>query len=361
MDRLAHFRGCLLGGAIGDALGAPVEFMSHECIAQRFGAEGLRDFVPAYGLLGAITDDTQMTLFTGEGLLRAFVRGRMRGISSFKGVTDHAYLRWLETQGQKAKVDVSRNGWLWDIRELHQARAPGNTCLLALKTKSQFGALATNDSKGCGGVMRVAPVGMYMWHLKDEDAGLRTFDLAADLAALTHGHPSGQWSAGVFAVLVMLALDGVPLRDALPEAKAILRTKDRHAETLAAIEAAEALALSGQTPTAQLVEQLGGGWVAEEALSIALYCTLVADEPEAGIVLAVNHGGDSDSTGSIAGNLLGAMHGEQAIPQRWRQSIELHDVIAAMATDLYEYPDWTISEYSSGAENEKIWNRYPGG
>ena len=184
MNRQAHFRGCLLGGAIGDALGAPVEFMSHATIVQRFGAEGLRDFVPAYGLLGAITDDTQMTLFTGEGLLRAYVRGRMRGISNFKGVTDHAYLRWLETQGQKAKVDVSRDGWLWDIRELHHARAPGNTCLSALLAKNRFGELASNDSKGCGGVMRVAPVGMYMWHRKDSDASLRAFDLGAELAGL---------------------------------------------------------------------------------------------------------------------------------------------------------------------------------
>ena len=64
-------RGCLLGGAVGDALGAPVEFMRHSQIVARFGPGGVRDFAPAYGRTGAITDDTQMSLFTAEGLLRA--------------------------------------------------------------------------------------------------------------------------------------------------------------------------------------------------------------------------------------------------------------------------------------------------
>ncbi|MGB8841599.1 MAG: ADP-ribosylglycohydrolase family protein [Aliidongia sp.] len=65
-----RFRGCLLGGAVGDALGAPVEFMTSAGIAGHFGQQGIRDFVPAYGRRGAITDDTQMTLFTAEGRTR---------------------------------------------------------------------------------------------------------------------------------------------------------------------------------------------------------------------------------------------------------------------------------------------------
>lgn len=361
MDTLDRFRGCLLGGAIGDALGAPVEFLRHAEIVRRFGAEGILDYVPAYGVNGAITDDTQMTLFTGEGLLRAYVRGRSRGISSFRSVTDHAYLRWLETQGHRAKVAIEHDGWLWGVDALHHARAPGNTCLSALMAKKSFGEAVSNDSKGCGGVMRVAPVGMYLWHQKIEGVGQRTFDLAAELAGLTHGHPSGQWSAGVLAVLVRLALDGVSIREALPEAKDILRTRAGHEETLAAIEVAEALAESGRKPSAREVERLGEGWVAEEALAIALYCAMVAESAEEGIALAVNHGGDSDSTGSIAGNLLGALHGESALPQRWLDCLELRDVVTRMANDLYEYPEWLIGEYASSEDNQSIWNRYPGG
>ena len=96
----SRYRGCVLGGAVGDALGAPVEFMSLAEIQSRHGAEGIRDFAPAFGRVGSITDDTQMTLFTAEGLLRAWVRFALRGIGpAFDSVTANAYLRWLRTQG----------------------------------------------------------------------------------------------------------------------------------------------------------------------------------------------------------------------------------------------------------------------
>ena len=74
------FRGCLLGGALGDALGAPVEFMQRDDILREFGANGITEFALAYDGLGTITDDTQMTLFTAEGLLRAEVRTWSHGI-----------------------------------------------------------------------------------------------------------------------------------------------------------------------------------------------------------------------------------------------------------------------------------------
>jgi len=356
-----RFRGCLLGGAVGDALGAPVEFMSHREIVRKYGPEGLRDFVPAYGRPGSITDDTQMTLFTAEGLLRAHVRGCMRGVTTYAGVTDHAYLRWLETQGQTASIEIGRDGALWGIKELHARRAPGNTCLSALIAKQHLGDPALNDSKGCGGVMRVAPVGLFAWHDRARDgAAAAVFDLGAELAGLTHGHPSGQWPAGVLSLLVVRALDGMSLLESLAEAKTILRSKDRHQETLNTLLMAEALAMSGSTPSATDVEKLGEGWVAEEALAISVYCALVAKDFEHGIVLAVNHAGDSDSTGAITGNLLGALLGVGAIPERWLHGVEVRDVVETLADDLHDYPTWSIGEYVEGGDNDHIWERYPG-
>jgi ADP-ribosylglycohydrolase len=90
-------RGCLLGGAVGDALGAPVEFDAMERIRERFGPAGITELAEAYGRRGAITDDTQMTLFTAEGLIRAYVRGVTKGICHAPTVVDHAYARWLIT------------------------------------------------------------------------------------------------------------------------------------------------------------------------------------------------------------------------------------------------------------------------
>jgi hypothetical protein len=98
---LDRIRGCLLGGAVGDALGARVEFMKLPEIRRCFGAAGIRDFAPAYGRLGAITDDTQMTLFTAEGFIRAWVRDQLKGMCHGPGVVHHAYMRWLLTQGEQ--------------------------------------------------------------------------------------------------------------------------------------------------------------------------------------------------------------------------------------------------------------------
>ena len=356
-----RFRGCLLGGAVGDALGAPVEFLSHSEIVGRFGAGGIRDYVPVYGRNGAITDDTQMTLFTAEGLLRGHVCGQTRGLGSYGVTIDHAYLRWLETQGYQAPIPIGRDGCLWLITGLHSTRAPGRTCLSALKSKQAFGDVAQNDSKGCGGVMRVAPVGMFGWHHRaTPGSGKEVFRLGAQAAGLTHGHPSGQWPAGVLALLVMRCLDGIPLRESLMEAKAILIEQPGHEETLACIVMAERMAASGGNPGAQDVEKLGGGWVAEEALAIAIYCALVAGDFEEGIVLAVNHGGDSDSTGAIAGNLLGALLGDGAIPPRWIIPLELARVTSEIADDLYEYPSWDLGDEAQHSDGNRIWMRYPG-
>ena len=149
-DRL---RGILLGGAVGDALGAPVEFMKRSEILLNFGKRGITEFAPAYGRIGAITDDTQMTLFTLEGLMRAKVRADSRGICHPPSVIDAAYQRWLATQeGERPSEELS--GWLVQQPQLWSRRAPGLTCLSALSEKGgRFGLEAKNQSKGAGCIM----------------------------------------------------------------------------------------------------------------------------------------------------------------------------------------------------------------
>ena len=150
------------------------------------------------------------------------------------------------------------------------------------------------------------------------------------------------------------------LEKALEVAKACLRQEPRHEETLRAILQAEALAGTG-TPHVEAIAQLGQGWIAEEALSIALYCALVAKDFQQGIILAVNHDGDSDSTGAIAGNLLGAWLGEHSMPAQWLEPLELRAVIAEVAEDLLTFPAWDIDDaVSNEAEYDRIWRKYPG-
>jgi len=359
-----RFLGCLLGGAVGDALGAPVEFMSRAEILQRFGPKGITQYAPAYGGIGKITDDTQMTLFTAEGLIRAWVQGCMKGISSYAGVTAHAYLRWLQTQSEEPSPGVAfgsdQPGWLFQQPHLHSRRAPGNTCLSALREMTSLGEPARNNSKGCGGVMRVAPVGLFAWRQGGRESAQDAFRLGTELAALTHGHPTGSLTGGVLAVLVLALTDGASLPEALATSKAILRPEARCEETLIAIEMAEELASAGLSPE-EAISRLGQGWVAEEALAISIYCTLRARNFRDGVTLAVNHDGDSDSTGAIVGNLLGAMCGAKAIPAEWLDPLELREVITELAEDLYAYKDWQIGEYSDNEElNGRIWRKYPG-
>ena len=359
-----RFAGCLLGGAVGDALGAPVEFMKRTEILRQFGPKGITQYAPAYGGVGMITDDTQMTLFTAEGLIRAWVRGCLKGITTYSGVTAHAYLRWLQTQGERPTCDIDfgtdETGWLFQQRELHSRRAPGNTCLAALRAMKSLGEPARNDSKGCGGVMRVAPVGLFAWRLRQQESPQDAFRLGTELAALTHGHPTGALTGGVLAVLILALTDGASLPEALVVSKAILRAEPGHEETLRSIEMAESLAASGR-PHEAAIAQIGQGWVAEEALAISIYCALVARNFKHGVILAVNHDGDSDSTGSITGNLLGAMHGIRAIPDEWLEPLELRDVITTLADDLFAFKDWEIGEFSGYSEmNQRIWQKYPG-
>jgi ADP-ribosylglycohydrolase len=359
-----RFLGCLLGGAVGDALGAAVEFKSRAAILETFGPDGITDYAPIYGGLGRITDDTQMTLFTAEGLLRAWVRERTQGIpTTYAGATAHAYQRWLATQGIPPRdgVDLVREpGWLFQQPELHAQRAPGNTCLSALRAPSPEGLFAQNGSKGCGGVMRVAPVGLFHWSIREHHSAQDTFRLGCELAALTHGHPTGQLTAGVLSLLIRELANGASVPEALAEAKPLLCEEADHHETLRAIEMAEDLAAGNLSPETAIA-RLGEGWVAEEALAIALYCALVARDFRHGVTLAVNHDGDSDSTGSITGNLLGTLYGVDAIPQQWLKPLELREVVAEIAEDLHDFRDWALSPFGSDPEQqERLWRKYSG-
>jgi ADP-ribosylglycohydrolase len=323
------YLGCLLGGAVGDALGAPIEFLSLKEIRHRFGPRGVTSFVAGEWPAGSITDDTQMTLFTAEAMIRALHRAEDRGLVSIPAVTRKAYLRWLHTQGRTVRVEDVLSGWLVQVPGLHAQRAPGNTCLSALEACVRGGQLrAKNNSKGCGGVMRMAPVGL--------TRGIDVFKTGCELAAITHGHPTGQLAAGYFADVVARLVAGAELEEAARAALACLRDEPDHQETSAAVEAALARSREGD-PSPEAVESLGQGWIAEEALAIGLYCALVARDFQEGVLLAVNHGGDSDSTGSIAGNLLGLVHGKGGIPDEWLDRLELRDVIARVALDLWTH------------------------
>ncbi len=361
-----RFRGCLLGGAVGDALGAPVEFMALDEIRAQFGRPGITEFTTAFDRKGAITDDTQMTLFTAEGLLRAYVQNGGRDARSVTAAVAHAYTRWLRTQGAVPGVpNADVDGWLFEQRELHALRVPGATCLEALQQMTTLGQRADNESKGSGGLMRMAPVGLWCARLDDgvptDRVARRAIELGAELSGITHGHPTGRLAAGALAALVTLIVRDVPLPMAVERVIALLPRYPGHAETLRALELARTAARGEPALRPETIVTLGEGWVADEALAIALACALNADDFETGVRVAVNHDGDSDTTASVAGNLLGAMHGVEAIPQRWLAGLEARRVVAEMADDLATFPDWPLGEFVDESDASDYYRkRYPG-
>jgi ADP-ribosylglycohydrolase len=344
-------RGCLLGGAIGDALGEPVEFMALNDIRQLYGPRGL-DRLECQGPGGTalITDDTQLTLFTAEALIRFATADH----PAVEPLVLQAYQRWLDTQHNCAPPPAGsaahRDGWLREATWLYHRRAPGNACLSGLRSEWPSGGFAAwgqpgpvnPESKGCGTVMRSAPFGLLA-----TDA-ITAFEDAARCAQFTHGHPTGYLAAGAVAAIVHQLSRGLGLPEAVHRTREQLAGYPGHEETDAALRAAVALA-AGSEPSAEHVETLGGGWVAEEALAIAVYCALVsvpAVRPAArdaaadrravteALLLAVNHSGDSDSTGAICGNLLGSWLGWRALPPEWLVCVEHRADIATLADDV---------------------------
>lgn len=337
-------RGCLLGGAVGDALGYPVEFLSWSGIQARYGAEGIQGYDPDMETgFALVSDDTQMTLFTANGILFRETRGKLRGIAgSPSGYVYQMYKDWLLTQtgGRRGRDNFS---WLLDVPELWDRRAPGMTCLSALESgKGGSVKHPINHSKGCGGVMRAAPMGLPYggrmgWSREELDRE------GAEIAALTHGHSLGYIPAAVLVHIVNVGVYGeCPRGDTLPDAvedamdmaERLFGGDPHWGELRALVSRAEELAGSA-APDEENIRALGEGWVAEETLAIAIYCALrYPDDFSKGVTAAVNHGGDSDSTGAVTGNILGVWLGYEAIEDKWKQNLELRDIILEMADDL---------------------------
>jgi len=335
----------LLGGAMGDSLGAEIEFWNLDQIRARFPG-GLNELPPHDGITGAITDDTQMTLFTAEGLLRAHVRQIGKGICHAPSVVHHALLRWLDTQGSPVGTNIDKEIGLVADARLRVRRAPGSTCLSALRSARHFGDLPHNDSKGCGTIMRVAPVAFAV-----ERQYVR--NLAIETSELTHGHVTGKLAAAAWAELLTDVRNGRDLEATARDLAVEIRSLPGGDETAAAMLSALEAPRNGSPET---VETLGGGWIAEEALAIALYACLAAESLEDGLRCAVTHSGDSDSTGAIAGNMLGLLYPGETLTHRWAEQIECADLIEQIAEDLAAALEWTESNLNEG----RIFERYPG-
>ena len=379
-------RGCLMAGAAGDALGYEVEFMSRRSILSRFGENGITKFALDRNGKALISDDTQMTLFTANGMLMGLTRGYMRGIGGRpEKYVDIAYLDWYYTQTGKKReilIDDWHPTWLRDLPEMAHLRAPGNTCLSACESLFR-GEKVQNNSKGCGGIMRVAPMALldagYASRNENSYSIEELAEAGGEIAEVTHKHPLGFLPASLLTVLLYkvipmtakqvqeeidgIVADTVNILDRIYKGKYDADKRYLKELTMKAVQLAHS-----DISDADAIRQLGEGWVAEETWAIALYCAIRhIDSVEDAIIASVNHDGDSDSTGSVCGNIMGAIYGYEHIKERnifcpegnkLEDTLELSEIILALADDLST--GCIISEYDpiDTPEKRQWYERY---
>ena len=307
-----------------------------------------------------------MTLFTANALLWRETRQAIRGIAMLPHeAISLGYLDWLRTQ-EKSNEHISIS-WIEKISDLNVVRDPGMTCLEALSARANNDERIVslgepiNNSKGCGAVMRVAPIGLFV--IPD-----KVGEVAAYSAAITHGHPLAVLSSFVMAKTISVLMNGdigirIAVKKALDEMmkwqpdyyknnrRYRLHWDNEKNELKSLVELAVNL-VDGQLEDQNAITQLGQGWVAEEALAIAVYSVVkYEDSFKDAVVCAVNHDGDSDSTGAIAGNIIGAKVGYNAIPKYYRDNVGLKDIILEIADDLIS----GVPLNKSGVVSDKKW------
>lgn len=292
----------LYGLALGDALGWPVEFKNLEQIVETYGADGIQH-PPDPALF---TDDTQMTLAVANAL-------------SAHPTADV----------EQSMTEVSQQFILWLHHPHTPHRAPGNTCLRGVRNLEaglSWHTAGVPESKGCGSAMRAAPIGyLYQHHPQ------RLREVAHAVGFATHQHPAADAAAIAAAYLIKLALDGVhPSQfsamvmnfcDGISDEfdAAILRVN----HTL------------GWANTHHAIRHIGEGWVGDEAIALALYCCLKhPDDYVAAVRLGANITGDSDSVASIAGGIIAARLGMNALPPDWIARLERRTELEGVAHAL---------------------------
>ncbi len=339
------YLGCLLGGAVGDALGYPVEFTKEPAIWAKYGPKGIQNLFQA-GNPAVISDDTQMTLFAANALIYAKEHGTPLSETLWL-----AYREWLGTQGDQSRMDGPAKMWIYGDQRLHARRAPGLSCLNAIRQSKNGGDAhnPVNNSKGCGSVMRAAPFGLAQHYDPVSSRGddfIGIHKLGVGDAVLTHGHPFAWASSSALAQIIFHIVQYRPKHD-YPLQDAVLQIclPGGMEEVYALLNRAVKLALDRSVSDLDGIHALGEGWVAEEALAIAVFCAVrYQNDFAAGIRASVNHKGDSDSTGAICGNILGAWLGKEAVEAAFDlNQLELRDVVEKVANQLYEAVEGTIS------------------
>jgi ADP-ribosyl-[dinitrogen reductase] hydrolase len=294
-----HARGALLGLAVGDALGASVEFMSPGTfpLVTTMRGGGVHKLNP-----GQWTDDTSMALCLAESLIEC---------SGFDARDQmERYIRWWR-EGY-----LSSTGECFDI-----GNATVSSLQRYLRTHEPFAGSTNPETAGNGSLMRLAPIAIR--YANSPDLGR----MVADSSRTTHAAPAAVDACRYFASLLTGALQGVDKSRLLsPDWWDGDRMEDEVADVVA-----------GSFTRKEPPQIQGTGYVVR-SLEAALWAFYRTDCFEDAVLTAVNLGDDADTTGAVCGQLAGAYYGEQAIPQWWVEPLSLQAQIKQYADELLRHP-----------------------
>ncbi len=293
VDVLDRARGCLLGLAVGDALGTTLEFSRRDALPRQTEMTGGGPF----GLRpGEWTDDTAMTLALGESLVAC------NGFDA-QDVMNRFVSWWSEGA-------YSCTGTCFDIG-VTTAEALGSY----RRTGDPFAGPTAENTAGNGSLMRLASVPLFALGDADETARL-----AKEQSRLTHGAPQAIEACAFFAGL---------LREAILGAGKAAVLAPRAWEGHATVRAVAGGSWRGKDRAAIRAS----GYVIH-TLEAALWAVGRTESFEDALVLAVNLGEDADTVGAVTGQLAGALYGASAIPERWMRRLAWRERITRLAEAL---------------------------
>lgn len=336
---ISQYRGCLLGLAVGDAMGLAVDKKSYEEICRDYGPNGLL----GYDLTGGnaeVSSYTQIAAFSCNGLLLSVTRGRVEG----NGIPYARYIavamdEWCQTQ-RYARFPNKMRCWVSHVEQLRRRKCLDARTLDVL-SRGAMGSIASPASKldTPGALTAAVPVGLFFYPERMEipQVGL----LGAQALALTHGDPATFLCGAVLAYVIAGIIQDrdVPLEDHFTNAAQAVGYQfgrkfpqaNRLKELVERVVAKAAA--PGEDPGA-VMETLGCD-TCERALLGAMYAALVCrGDFDRAMILAVNHSGRSAAVGAVTGAVLGAYLGEEALPDFYLESLEPASVLSTLAEDL---------------------------
>jgi hypothetical protein len=362
MTKKDSFRGALLAGACGDALGYPLQELSVERIRHRFGPFGLRTLIgdSKSGKLAPVTGNTQLTLVTVDGLLwsdakkmeetEGIYRGHMRWFYSQTGEEPRSGQKtWMRRQPHEREICLVREKFMHQRRILEEGVLNAFAGEIIGTTKNKV-----NNSKGSAVLNKVVPIGLL--YAGDSQSA---FELAVKSGAFSHSHPTAYYGAGAMAALVAELAGGLSLPKSLAAVYTILNKLHKADTIISLLHMAEHAAnqrpagVSAAWEHIENLSNLGKGNDADEALAMAVYCALAVDDPMDSVIVAANHGGNSATVAALTGAIQGVRFGEKFIPAYWRDLLEGHDVILGLSEMLYHLYEKKNRRYKKTTDEAK--------